>query len=76
MPRDDLAPIWHDYVFELTLDTRTPDTLRHHAEWRLATGNAPEGAPMPDFGSLIFSMPLAQVARDRVRLPAHVGNVR
>ena len=32
MPRDDLAAIWHDYVFGLTLDARTVDTLRHHAE--------------------------------------------
>jgi NitT/TauT family transport system substrate-binding protein len=76
MPRDDLAAIRHDYVFELTLDTRTLDTLRRHAEWRLATGNAPEGAALPDFGGIIFSAPLAEVAPDRVRLPARTGSAQ
>jgi len=76
MPRDDLAGIWHDYVFDLTLDARTLDTLRHHAQWRMATGNAPQGAALPDFDAIIFSAPLAQVAPDRVRLPARAANAR
>lgn len=76
MPRDDLAAIWHDYTFELALDTRTLDTLRRHAEWRLASGNAPEGAALPDFATILFSAPLARVAPDRVRLPVRTGNAQ
>jgi ABC-type nitrate/sulfonate/bicarbonate transport system substrate-binding protein len=70
MQRADLASIWNDYVFELVLDQRTLDTLEHHAQWRLATGNAPAGAKLPDFRRIIFSAPLAQVDPQRVRLPA------
>jgi hypothetical protein len=67
--RADLAGIWTDYVFDVVLDQRTLDTLEAHALWRLA-GNAPEGARLPDFHRIIFSAPLAQVDKGRVRLPA------
>lgn len=70
MERADLASIWHDYVFDVVLDQRTLDTLNQHAQWRLASGNAPAGATLPDFHRIIFSAPLAQVDQARVRLPA------
>ena len=46
------------------------DVLRAHASWRLETGNAPSGAKMPDFSTVIFPETLAAVAPDRVKLPA------
>jgi len=69
MKREDLVPIWNDFVFEVTLDQKVLDILAAHSTWRLATGNAPPGAAMPDFKSVIFSSPLHDVAPERVRLP-------
>lgn len=68
MSRDDLAPIWSEYVYEVTLDDKTLDVLQAHAAWRLESGNAPSGATMPDFSKVIFADPLRKVAPDRVKL--------
>lgn len=70
MKREDLAPIWDDYVFGVHLDGMTMDVLKAHASWRLETGNAPAGATMPDFSKVIFPGPLKAVAPDRVKLAA------
>jgi len=70
MNREDLVATWKNFVFDVVLDQRTLDTLNTHAQWRLATGNAPDGATLPDFRSIIFSAPLAQVDATRVTLPA------
>jgi NitT/TauT family transport system substrate-binding protein len=69
MKLEDLAPIWDDYVFEVVLDQKVMDVLTTHSNWRLSTGNAPPGASMPDFKSVIFADPLRAVAPDRVRMP-------
>jgi ABC-type nitrate/sulfonate/bicarbonate transport system substrate-binding protein len=68
MKRDDLAPIWNEFVFEVAVDQKVMDILKAHSTWRLATGNAPPNATMPDFASVIFTAPLKDVAPDRVRL--------
>ncbi len=66
--KEELAEIWSDYVFEVTLDQRTLDTLEHHVQWRLDSGNAPAGAVRPDFDKIIFAAPLKAVAPERVRI--------
>ena len=68
MPVDDLKPIWDDYVYQVTLDDKTLDVLNAHAAWRLASGNHPPGAVMPDWRTVIFPAPLRSVAADRVRI--------
>jgi len=68
MKRDDLAPIWNEFVFEVVLDQKVMDILKAHSTWRLATGNAPSNATMPDFTTVVFAAPLKDVAPDRVRL--------
>jgi len=69
MKKEELAEIWDDYVFEVVLDKRTSDTLRNHAQWRIDSGNAAGGATaVPDFGKVIFTAPLKEIAPDRVRL--------
>jgi ABC-type nitrate/sulfonate/bicarbonate transport system substrate-binding protein len=71
MPRDELAQIWADYVFHLTLDQQVLDTLTAHASWRLETGNAAGDAKsLPDLRAVIFSEPLRAVAPERVTLGA------
>jgi ABC-type nitrate/sulfonate/bicarbonate transport system substrate-binding protein len=69
MKRDDLVPIWDDFKFGVVLDQKVMDILKAHATWRLATGNAPPNAAMPDFTSVVLAEPLRDVAPDRVRLP-------
>lgn len=69
MKREDLAPLWSDFIFELVLDQRTLDVLKAHAQWRLDSGNAPTGATMPDFSQVIFAAPLKSIAPERVRIP-------
>jgi ABC-type nitrate/sulfonate/bicarbonate transport system substrate-binding protein len=69
MKLEDLTPIWDDYVFEVVLDQKVMDVLTTHSNWRLSTGNAPPGAAMPDFKSVILADPLRAVAADRVRMP-------
>ncbi len=68
MKREDLAPIWDDYIFGVSLDAMTLDVLKSHAAWRLESGNAPSGAVMPDFSKVIYPDPLKTVAPDRVKI--------
>lgn len=69
LKKDDLAAVWNDYIFELVLDDLTVRALRNHAQWRLDTNNAAGGATtLPDFGKVIVSGPLKDVAPDRVKL--------
>lgn len=67
MNEADLAAVWDDYVFEVVLDQRTMDVLKAHAGWRLETGNAPMGAKMPDFSTVIFPDVLAEIDPARVK---------
>ena len=69
MPVDDLKPIWADYVYQVALDGQVLDVLNAHAGWRLASGNHPPGAVMPDWRTVIFSAPLKSVAPDKVTIP-------
>jgi ABC-type nitrate/sulfonate/bicarbonate transport system substrate-binding protein len=68
MQAEDLSPIWDDYVYQVALDDKTLAVLNAHAGWRLATGNHPPGAVMPDWQNVIFTTPLKSVAPDRVTL--------
>ncbi|WP_164931970.1 NrtA/SsuA/CpmA family ABC transporter substrate-binding protein [Janthinobacterium sp. 17J80-10] len=68
MKKEELAPIWNDYIFDLVLDDLTLNTLKNHAQWRLDSGNAPTGATIPDFNDIIFAAPLKQVAPERVKI--------
>ncbi len=62
----DLAPIWDDYVFHVTLDQRQMDVLSAHAQWRLDSGNHPPGAEMPDFSTVVVPGPLKAIDPARV----------
>lgn len=64
--REDLAPIWGDYIYRVTLDDRQIDTLKTHAAWRLETGNHPPGATMPDFLKILAPGPLGKLDATRV----------
>lgn len=70
MKREDFAPLWGDYNYDVVLDERVLSVLRAHAQWRLDSRNAPPGATMPDFMTVVNAGPLKAVAPDRVRLPA------
>lgn len=69
MPVVDLAAIWDDYIFEVVLDQRQLDVLNAHAQWRLDSGNHPDGATMPDFSTVIFPEPLRSIDPSRVKAP-------
>jgi NitT/TauT family transport system substrate-binding protein len=66
MPIDELKPIWDDYIYQVALDDKVLDILNAHASWRLASGNHPPRAVMPDWRTVIFSAPLKEVAPDKV----------
>lgn len=68
MPVDELKPIWDEFVYQVALDDQTLDILNAHASWRLASGNHPPGAVMPDWRTVIFSEPLKAVAPDKVMI--------
>ena len=68
MKRDELAPIWSDYVYHVRLDDKLLETLKTHAAWRLETGNHPPGAAMPDFSKIIAAAPLKALDPARVTL--------
>lgn len=69
MEVSNLAGIWDDYVFEVVLDQRQLDVLTAHAQWRLDSGNHPDGAEMPDFSTVIFPEPLRSIDPARVKDP-------
>lgn len=64
--REDLAPIWADYVYQVILDDKQIDILKTHAAWRLETGNHPPGAVMPDFLKVLSPGPLKSIDVKRV----------
>jgi NitT/TauT family transport system substrate-binding protein len=68
MKRDELAPIWTDYVYRVRLDDRLIEILKTHSAWRLESGNHPPGAVMPDFSKVVASEPLKKIASERVTL--------
>lgn len=66
MKPEDLAAIWDHYVYHVVLDDRQLGILKTHAEWRLASGNHPPGATMPDFLKIFDPGPLMKVDPSRV----------
>lgn len=66
MKRDDLAAIWPDYVYRVRIDDQLLGILKTHAAWRLATGNHPPGAVMPDFSKVLVPGPLRAIDPARV----------
>lgn len=68
MPLDDLKATWPEYHYQVALDPQVLDVLNAHAGWRLASGNHPPGAKMPDWRTVIFPEPLKSVAPDKVTL--------
>ena len=68
MKREELAPIWTDYVYRVRLDDRLIEILKTHSAWRLESGNHPPGAAMPDFSKVVVSEPLKKIAPERVTL--------
>lgn len=71
LPREELAPIWDDYIYNVVLDDKQLDVLKTHTAWRLESGNHPEGATTPDFSKVIFPEPLRAVAPERVTLSSN-----
>jgi NitT/TauT family transport system substrate-binding protein len=61
MKEKDLAAIWDHYVYHVVLDDK-----QMHAEWRMASGNHPPGATMPDFLKVVDPGPLRKVDPSRV----------
>lgn len=66
MNRDELAAIWPDYVYKVRIDDKLLETLKTHAAWRLATGNHPPNASMPDFATVLALEPLKSLDPKRV----------
>jgi ABC-type nitrate/sulfonate/bicarbonate transport system substrate-binding protein len=64
---DDLAAIWPDYVYHVTLDDKQMEILKAHATWRLESGNHPPGvSAVPDFSKIVDPDPLKKVDPSRV----------
>jgi ABC-type nitrate/sulfonate/bicarbonate transport system substrate-binding protein len=64
---DDLAAIWSDYVYEVTLDDKQMEVLKTHATWRLESGNHPPGvSSVPNFHKIVEPGPLKKVDPSRV----------
>ncbi len=68
MKREDLAPIWDDYVYQVVLDDKQVKVLKTHAAWRLESGNHPPGAQTPDFFTVIETGPLKKIDPSRVTI--------
>jgi ABC-type nitrate/sulfonate/bicarbonate transport system substrate-binding protein len=66
MKRDELAAIWPDYVYRVRIDDQLLGILKLHAAWRLASGNHPPGAVMPDFSKVLVLDPLRAIDPARV----------
>ena len=71
MKREELTAIWPDYVYHVRLDDRLLAILKLHAAWRLASGNHPPGAVMPDFSKVIVPGPLHGIEPGRVTVSAN-----
>ena len=50
----------------IRIDDRLIEILNTHAAWRLASGNHPPGAAMPDFSKVIAAEPLKSLDPARV----------
>ncbi len=66
MKRDELAAIFPDYVYRVRIDDQLLAILKLHAAWRLASGNHPPGAVMPDFSKVLVLDPLRTIDPARV----------
>jgi NitT/TauT family transport system substrate-binding protein len=66
MNRDELASIWPDYIYKVRIDDKLLETLKTHAAWRLASGNHPPNASMPDFSAVLALEPLKSIDPARV----------
>jgi ABC-type nitrate/sulfonate/bicarbonate transport system substrate-binding protein len=73
LKREELAQIWPDFVYRVVLDDKQMDVLKAHAAWRLASGNHPPGATMPDFSKVIAPDLLKSIDPSRVTLPMQSG---
>src|SRR6266849_5986750 len=71
--REELAPIWADYVYQVRLDDKQLDVLKTHAAWRLESGNHPPGATMPDFLKVLSPGSLKNVDATRVTYASQSG---
>jgi ABC-type nitrate/sulfonate/bicarbonate transport system substrate-binding protein len=71
--REDLAPIWADYIYQVRLDDKQLDVLKTHAAWRLETGNHPPGATMPNFLKVLSPGSLKNVDATRVTYAGQPG---
>jgi len=68
MDRKELKGVWNDYAFDVTIDPAMMKILELHAQWRIDSGNRPDGAGMPNFSKFVSTAPLAAVAPERIRL--------
>lgn len=66
MKDEDLAAIWDHYVYHVVLDDKQLGILKMHSEWRMASGNHPPGATMPDLFKIVDPSPLRNVDPSRV----------
>jgi NitT/TauT family transport system substrate-binding protein len=66
MKREDLAALWKEFVYHVALDDKQLDVLKAHSAWRLASGNHPPDATMPDFLKVIEPGPLKKLDPSRV----------
>lgn len=71
MKRDELKAIWPDYVYHVRIDDQLLGILKLHAGWRLATGNHPPGAVMPDFSKVLVLDPLRAIDPARVTVSSN-----
>jgi len=71
--REELAQIWPDFVYKVVLDDRQLEVLKAHAGWRLASGNHPPGATMPDFSKVIVPDLLKSIDPARVTIALQPG---
>jgi NitT/TauT family transport system substrate-binding protein len=53
-------------VYRVRIDDQLLAILKTHAAWRLASGNHPPGAAMPDFGKVLAPGPLRAIDPARV----------
>lgn len=60
--------VWDGYRYGMRLEPTLITEAQNQAQWAMDTGQAPSGATMPDFRSLIFTDPLSQVEPSVVTL--------
>jgi NitT/TauT family transport system substrate-binding protein len=67
-PLEMVEGVWDGYRHGLRLEPTLITEAESQAQWAIDVGNAPAGAAMPDYRSLIFPDPLREVAPDVVTL--------